>query len=36
MRGIGHLWTGALEVRISSAADLKKAGLLIRRAFEAA
>jgi predicted transport protein len=35
MRGIGHLGTGDLEVRISSAADLDKAGPLIRRAFEA-
>ncbi len=35
MRGIGHLGTGDLEVRISSAADLEKAGPLIRRAFEA-
>jgi predicted transport protein len=36
MRGIGHLGTGDLEVRISSAATLEKAGPLIRRAFEAA
>lgn len=36
MRGIGHLGTGDLEVRISSAADLEKAAPLIRRAFEAA
>ncbi|AVV42958.1 hypothetical protein C6376_17605 [Streptomyces sp. P3] len=36
MRGIGHLGTGELEVRIASAADLEKAGPLIRRAFEAA
>ncbi|MDO0912877.1 DUF5655 domain-containing protein [Streptomyces sp. DT2A-34] len=36
MRGIGHLGTGDLEVRISSAACLEKAGPLIRRAFEAA
>ncbi|WP_405589906.1 hypothetical protein [Streptomyces sp. NBC_01190] len=36
MRGIGHLGTGDLEVRIGSAADLDKAGPLIRRAFEAA
>ncbi|WP_042419802.1 DUF5655 domain-containing protein [Streptacidiphilus anmyonensis] len=36
MRGIGHLGTGDVEVRISSAADLEKAGPLIRRAFEAA
>lgn len=35
MRGIGHLGTGDLEVRIASAADLDKAGLLIQRAFEA-
>ncbi|MFM9550724.1 DUF5655 domain-containing protein [Streptomyces caniscabiei] len=36
MRGIGHLGTGDLELRIASAADLEKAGSLIRRAFEAA
>ncbi|WEH18503.1 DUF5655 domain-containing protein [Streptomyces sp. VNUA24] len=36
MRGIGHLGTGDLEVRIASAADLEKAGPLIRRAFETA
>ncbi|WP_331765556.1 DUF5655 domain-containing protein (plasmid) [Streptomyces sp. NBC_01369] len=36
MRGIGHLGTGDLEVRVSAAADLEKAGPLIRRAFEAA
>ena len=36
MRGIGHLGTGDLELRIGSAADLEKAGPLIRRAFEAA
>ncbi|CAM5620791.1 DUF5655 domain-containing protein [Streptomyces canus] len=36
MRGVGHLGTGDLEVRISSAACLEKAGPLIRRAFEAA
>jgi predicted transport protein len=36
MRGIGHLGTGDLEVRIASAADLEKAEPLIRRAFEAA
>ncbi|MER6543869.1 DUF5655 domain-containing protein [Streptomyces sp. NPDC001250] len=36
MRGIGHLGTGDLEVRIASAADLERAGPLIRRAFEAA
>ncbi|MEV7145056.1 DUF5655 domain-containing protein [Streptomyces sp. NPDC093084] len=36
MRGIGHLGTGDLEVRVVSAADLEKAVPLIRRAFEAA
>ncbi|MFF4180224.1 DUF5655 domain-containing protein [Streptomyces sp. NPDC001750] len=36
MRGIGHLGTGDLEVRLASAADLEKAVPLIRRAFEAA
>ncbi|MDX3776004.1 DUF5655 domain-containing protein [Streptomyces europaeiscabiei] len=36
MRGIGHLGTGDLEVRLSTAADLDKAAPLIRRAFEAA
>ncbi|MFJ9738581.1 DUF5655 domain-containing protein [Streptomyces sp. NPDC101166] len=36
MRGIGHLGTGDLEVRLVSAADLEKATPLIRRAFEAA
>ncbi|MFF9794832.1 hypothetical protein ACF1G6_29875 [Streptomyces bacillaris] len=36
MRGIGHLGTGHLEVRIVSAVDLEKAPPLIRRAFEAA
>ncbi|WP_405996240.1 DUF5655 domain-containing protein [Streptomyces sp. NBC_00986] len=36
MRGIGHLGTGDLELRISSAADLGKASPLIRRAFETA
>ncbi|MDX3585625.1 DUF5655 domain-containing protein [Streptomyces europaeiscabiei] len=36
MRGIGHLGTGDLEVRIASAANLEKTGSLIRRAFEAA
>ncbi|WP_348652285.1 DUF5655 domain-containing protein [Streptomyces sp. 71268] len=35
MRGIGHLGTGDLEVRLTSAADLEKAAPLIRRAFEA-
>ncbi|MFD5626441.1 DUF5655 domain-containing protein [Streptomyces sp. NPDC127072] len=36
MRGIGHLGTGDLEVRLVSAADLEKAAPLMRRAFEAA
>ncbi len=36
MRGIGHLGTGDLEVRLVSAASLEKAAPLIRRAFEAA
>ncbi|MGW6733610.1 DUF5655 domain-containing protein [Streptomyces sp. NPDC055013] len=36
MRGIGHLGTGDLEVRIASAADLEKAAPLIQRAFVAA
>lgn len=36
MRGIGHLGTGDLEVRVVSAADLEKAAPLIRGAFEAA
>ncbi|MEU2963178.1 DUF5655 domain-containing protein [Streptomyces albidoflavus] len=36
MRGIGHLGTGDLEVRVASAAHLEKAAPLIRRAFEAA
>jgi predicted transport protein len=36
MRGIGHLGTRDLEVRLVSAADLAKAALLIRRTFEAA
>lgn len=36
MRGIGHLGTGDLEVRLVSAADLEKAAPLIRRASEAA
>ncbi|MFJ9468701.1 DUF5655 domain-containing protein [Streptomyces caniferus] len=36
MRGIGHLGTGDLEVRLASAAALEKAAPLIRRAFEAA
>jgi predicted transport protein len=36
MRGIGHLGTGDLEVRLASVADLEKAAPLIQRAFEAA
>ncbi|WP_258047231.1 hypothetical protein [Streptomyces sp. SM13] len=36
MHGIGRLGTGDLELRISSPADLEKAGPLTRRAFEAA
>lgn len=36
MRGVGHLGTGDLEVRLASATDLEKAAPLIRRAFEAA
>jgi predicted transport protein len=36
MRGIGHLGTGDLEVRVASLADLERAAPLIRRAFEAA
>lgn len=36
MRGIGHLGTGDLEIRLAMAADLEKAAPLIRRAFEAA
>ncbi|MFJ2954627.1 hypothetical protein [Streptomyces sp. NPDC087270] len=36
MRGIGHLGTGDLEVRIESSVGLDKARPLIRRAFEAA
>ncbi|MEU3692336.1 DUF5655 domain-containing protein [Streptomyces narbonensis] len=36
MRGIGHLGTGDLEVRIASPADLEKATPLLRRAVEAA
>ncbi|KND38342.1 DUF5655 domain-containing protein [Streptomyces acidiscabies] len=36
VREVGHNGTGDLEVRIASAADLEKAGPLIRRAFEAA
>ncbi|MBT2412458.1 hypothetical protein J7I94_18110 [Streptomyces sp. ISL-12] len=35
MRGIGHLGTGDLEVRLVSAADLEKAAPLVRRAYEA-
>lgn len=36
VRGIGHLGTGDLEVRIRSAADLERAAPLIQRAFDAA
>lgn len=36
MRGVGHLGTGDLEVRLVSAAGLEKAAPLIRRAFEVA
>ncbi|WP_433855422.1 DUF5655 domain-containing protein [Streptomyces kronopolitis] len=36
MRGIGHLGTGDLEVRLASATDLERAAPFIRRAFEAA
>lgn len=36
MRGIGHLGTGDLEVRLASASDLERAVPLIRRSFEAA
>jgi hypothetical protein len=36
MRGIEHLGTGDLEVRIASAADLDRAAPLIQRDFEAA
>ncbi|MFD4757306.1 hypothetical protein [Streptomyces sp. NPDC058426] len=36
MRGIGHLGTGDLEVRIGSPATLERAQPLIRRAFEVA
>ncbi|MFI9332401.1 hypothetical protein ACIGZJ_33325 [Kitasatospora sp. NPDC052868] len=35
MRGIGHLGTGDLEVRITSADDLKRAGPLIEQAVQA-
>ncbi|MET9182275.1 hypothetical protein ABZX88_29280 [Kitasatospora aureofaciens] len=35
MRGIGHLGTGDLEVRIGEAAALEKAVPLIRRAVQA-
>ncbi|MFD7735350.1 hypothetical protein ACFV6F_33820, partial [Kitasatospora phosalacinea] len=34
MRGIGHLGTGDLEVRIASPADLAKAAVLIERAVQ--
>ncbi|GAA2996482.1 DUF5655 domain-containing protein [Streptomyces lactacystinicus] len=36
VRGIGHLGTGDLEVRIRSAADLERAAPLIQKAFDAA
>lgn len=36
MRGIGHLGTGDVEVRLASAGDLERATPLIRKAFEAA
>ncbi|WP_441245302.1 DUF5655 domain-containing protein [Kitasatospora sp. McL0602] len=36
MRGIGHLGTGDLEVRVASAPDLEKAVPLIQRAVQAA
>ncbi|GAA2935498.1 hypothetical protein ACFPN0_21885 [Kitasatospora cinereorecta] len=36
MRGIGHLGTGDLEVRVASAGDPEKAAPLFRRAFVAA
>ncbi|MGX1973033.1 hypothetical protein [Streptomyces kronopolitis] len=36
MRGIGHLGTGDLEVRLASAADPEKAVPLIRWAWEGA
>lgn len=36
MRGIGHLGTGDLEVRVHDAATLEQAAPLIRRAYEAA
>ncbi|MEU4658776.1 DUF5655 domain-containing protein [Streptomyces sp. NPDC023723] len=36
MRNIGHLGTGDLEVRLTSAADLETAAPLIRRTFKAA
>ncbi|MFB6816202.1 hypothetical protein ACFCV8_16845 [Streptomyces sp. NPDC056347] len=36
MRGIGHLGTGDLEVRVSSAATLEKAVPLTKRAYDAA
>ncbi|MEV4555759.1 DUF5655 domain-containing protein [Kitasatospora sp. NPDC049285] len=36
VRGIGHLGTGDLEVRIRSAADLERATPLIQQAFDAA
>lgn len=36
MRGIGHLGTGDVELRLASAGDLERATPLIRKAFEAA
>ncbi len=36
LRGIGHLGTGDLEVKVSSAEDVERASPLFRRAFEAA
>ncbi|MFD7070576.1 DUF5655 domain-containing protein [Streptomyces sp. NPDC059913] len=36
MRGVGHLGTGDLEVRVSSAATLAKTTPLIKRAYDAA
>ncbi|WP_179500354.1 hypothetical protein [Streptomyces sp. WZ.A104] len=36
MRGIGHLGTGDVEVRLASADDLERATPLIRKAFLAA
>ncbi|QMU75714.1 hypothetical protein GXW83_08140 [Streptacidiphilus sp. PB12-B1b] len=36
LRGIGHLGTGDLEVKVSTAEDVERAAPLFRRAFEAA